>query len=372
MEDLVGILTDDEDFIELIDLVVRQRRRKVFRQRENHFQNWNDTEFIKRNQAVSPEGMLLITLRFFATGSFLQVVGDFIGIDKSTASRIIWKVSQVIARLYREFIRMPSDPEEIKEIRQSFYNIARFPKCIGAVDCTHIRISSPGGIEPEIYRNRKGFFSMNVQAISDATGKFQNVVCRWPGSSHDSTIFNNSHVRAQFENGVYRDEVLVGDSGYGIRSYLITPLTNPNTPAEQLFNESQIRTRNPIERVFGVWKRRFPIVSFGIRVKTEKVEAIAIATAVLHNIAHLLKEPLPPVAVEEEAALDFVNAANNMLVIPQLEVLQHFVTENILGKKVFLYEAFNLPILNRQKKDSAMICECSHLCEGVKNRAPEV
>ncbi|KAK5645553.1 hypothetical protein RI129_001869 [Pyrocoelia pectoralis] len=251
--------------------------------------------------------MLFVTLRFFATGSFLQVVGDFAGIDKSTACRIVNKVTRAIAVLHRTFIKMPSTEDEMASNSAEFYNIARFPKCIGAVDCTHIKITSPGGDEPEIYRNRKSFFSLNVQAVCDATCKIQNVVCRWPGSSHDSTIFNNSRLRANFENHNFSQYVLVGDSGYGIKSYLITPLGNAVTAAEQLFNEAQIRTRNPIERAFGIWKRRFPILAFGIRSQLHKVEAIVVATAVLHNIAVLLNEELPPLDMEHEAQIEFVN-----------------------------------------------------------------
>lgn len=71
-----------------------------------------------------------------------------------------------IANLRPQYIKMPSD-EEIDELRQSCYNIARFPRCIGAVDCTHIKIISPGGNNAEIFRNRKQFFSVNVQTVSD-------------------------------------------------------------------------------------------------------------------------------------------------------------------------------------------------------------
>ena len=40
-----------------------------------------------------------------------------------------------------------------------------------------------------------------------------------------------------------------------------------------------------IERVFGQWKRRFPILSRGIRVKLETALSIIVATAVLFNIS---------------------------------------------------------------------------------------
>ncbi|KAI4462287.1 dde superfamily endonuclease [Holotrichia oblita] len=70
---------------------------------------------------------------------------------------------------------------------------------------------------------------------------------------------------------------------------------NTASSQEHLFNESQIRTRNPIERCFGIWKRRFPILSTGIKLNYDKVESIVLATAVLHNIARQRNEPEDPI-----------------------------------------------------------------------------
>lgn len=263
-----------------------------------------------RNTALTPSEMVLVTLRFLATGSILQIIGDFNGIDKSTVSRTVTKVLRCIAQLRNQFINMPSTEEEFQKVKQGFYSISRFPKCIGAVDCTHIRIQSPGGNNAEIFRNRKGFFSFNVQVICDHNLNIQDIVCRWPGSTHDSTIFNNSRIRARFENGEFGDSLLLGDGGYAVRNYLITPLRNPVTPAEHLFNESQIRTRNPIERLFGVLKRRFPILSLGIRIDVRKVEAIVVACAVLHNIARQVGEPELEGDEDVEGAIQFANVIN--------------------------------------------------------------
>ena len=38
-----------------------------------------------RNHALTPLHQVLIALRFFASGSFLQIIGDTVGVDKSTA-----------------------------------------------------------------------------------------------------------------------------------------------------------------------------------------------------------------------------------------------------------------------------------------------
>jgi len=75
-----------------------------------------------RNHCVSPMNQLLITLRFYATGTFQLVLADLIHIDKSTACRIIHKVTAAIAKLC--------------------------PK--------YVPIQSPGGVNAEIYRNQNG------------------------------------------------------------------------------------------------------------------------------------------------------------------------------------------------------------------------
>ena len=195
---------------------------------------------------------------------------------------------------------MQTTTEEMQRVRQDFYNIVKFSRCIGAIDCTHIRITSRDGDQAEIYRNRKNFFSLNVQTICDAKLRIQNIVVRWPGSCHDSTIFNHSVTKRRFDNDEFRDSVIVGDSGYAIKKYLITPLLNTETDAEKVFNESLVRTRNTVERSYGVWKRRFPILSRGIGTRLSTVQAIIVATAVLHNIAREFGEQLPRVTTRDE------------------------------------------------------------------------
>ena len=64
-----------------------------------------------------------------------------------------------------------------------------------------------------------------------------------------------------FESGHYRDAVLLVDGGYASTHYMMPPLENPRDPQEHLYNEAQIRTRNCVERMFGVWKRRFPVLA---------------------------------------------------------------------------------------------------------------
>ena len=88
--------------------------------------------------------MLLLALRYFASASIMTSVGDFGGVSKSTVCNIIKEVSAAIAGLSRVFIVMPANKKEIQETQKRFYSIAHFPKVIGAIDCTHVKIISPG------------------------------------------------------------------------------------------------------------------------------------------------------------------------------------------------------------------------------------
>lgn len=46
IDEILEEITDDEDFIELVQQELRAPR--VFRPRENHFEKWNDEEFKDR------------------------------------------------------------------------------------------------------------------------------------------------------------------------------------------------------------------------------------------------------------------------------------------------------------------------------------
>lgn len=87
---------------------------------------------------------LLCALRFYATGSDQLSAADFSGFSKSTAHRIIHRVSAAIASLYKTHIVFPEKKKEILETQAGFYKIASFPKVIGAIDCSHVKIKSPG------------------------------------------------------------------------------------------------------------------------------------------------------------------------------------------------------------------------------------
>lgn len=97
-----------------------------------------------RNNPVSPMNQLLLTLRFYASNGHQLAIGDFMGCAQSTTSRIISKVSRAIAGLRPIYVKMPETNVEKLRTQEEFYTVARFPRVMGVIDCTHVRIQSPG------------------------------------------------------------------------------------------------------------------------------------------------------------------------------------------------------------------------------------
>ncbi|KAK0145505.1 putative nuclease HARBI1 [Merluccius polli] len=220
---------------------------------------------------------VLLALRYFATGTFLRCCGDMINVHESTVCRVVHRVARAIAALYPNYIAMANEDEQ-RDISTAFYVHAGIPGVIAIVDCTHIVIHGA------VRNPSRGYSSINTQMVCDNNMRIRNVVARWPGSVHDSRIFSSSHLKAQFEEGVYGG-VLLGDRGYPLRRYLITPVRRPATHAEAQFNESHKKTRCCIERTFGVLKSRFSCLSFGLRATPLRASNIIVACAVLHNLA---------------------------------------------------------------------------------------
>lgn len=245
-----------------------------------------------RSHSLSATEQVLVALRFLASGSFLEVIGDtFLSYDKSTVSRVVRRVTLALASKVNDFVKFPTTPNERDEIKHGLFRVGGFPSAIGCIDGTHVRIKAPSQNEPD-FINRKGFHSVNVQAICNHEGSFTNVVARWPGSTHDSHIFRTSAVCRLLEGQCGLEfGVLLGDSGYACTPFLMTPYPQPCTRSEEQFNRAHKTTRCIIERSFGLLKRRFHVLHSEIRMAPDRVCTIIVACIVLHNIAIRLREP---------------------------------------------------------------------------------
>ncbi|KAG5323529.1 HARB1 nuclease, partial [Acromyrmex heyeri] len=141
-------------------------------------------------------------------------------------SRIVARVSRILAFHVSTYINFFTQQYQRQNINR-FYEIANFLYVIGCIDCTHVRIINPGGNNGEVFRNRKEWFSLNMQI--GPRGFFG---------------------------------ILLEDNGYPCRKYLMTSVLRPNNDAEVKYN----------------------VYIIGLRTKLSTSVTIICATAVLHNI----------------------------------------------------------------------------------------
>ncbi|XP_064465420.1 putative nuclease HARBI1 [Ornithodoros turicata] len=205
-----------------------------------------DLQASEFNNAIPPDLQVLSALRFFAKGSYQDDASDIHGFSQPTQSRIVRRISVALASRRAQFIKFPVLPAEQEDAKTQFLRKFGFPFTVGVIDCTHIRIKSPGGQAAQMYINRKGYYSLNVQAIHG---------------------------------------VLLGDNGYATTEHLLTPLLRPRTEREERFNAAHRKTRQLIERVIGQLKNKFRCLIRKLEVRLETAKAVIVAVCVLHNIA---------------------------------------------------------------------------------------
>ncbi|XP_046391857.1 putative nuclease HARBI1 [Ischnura elegans] len=246
----------------------------------------------QRSHALSVEIQVLAALRFFAVGSYQRAVGQerFISMSQPAISRAVRKVSKAITeKLGSEWVKFPINEEQRNTIKRRFRQTRQMKGVVGCMDCTHIAIIRPKQNE-EAYLNHKGYHSLNVLAVCSHDLEFLAVVSRYPGSVHDSFIWRHSTIRDRMiENWDAGDHSswLLGDSGFPLEPWLMTPIVNAEegTP-EARYTEAHCRTRNCIERAFGVLKNTFRCLlqHRTLHYNPAHAACIVLACCILHNI----------------------------------------------------------------------------------------
>ncbi|KAJ1117123.1 hypothetical protein NDU88_005323 [Pleurodeles waltl] len=186
----------------------------------------------------------------------------------------------------RSYIIFPEEVD-LPTVKGDFYALGHIPNIIGAIDGTHVALVPPKDDE-QVYRNRKSYHSMNVQVVCLADQYISHVNAMFPGSVHDAYVMRNSSIPFVMEQLQRQRVWLIGDSGYPNLPWLLTPVRNPRTRAEERYNEAHGRTRRVIERTFGLLKARFRCLHMtggSLMYSPKKVCQIIVACCMLHNLA---------------------------------------------------------------------------------------
>ena len=87
-------------------------------------------------------------------------------------------------------------------------------------------------------------------------------------ATHDSHIFWKSSLKDRLErHHGHQDGIVLGDSGYACKPYLLTLYLQLKTREKESYNGAHKRTRTQIERAFGLLKRRFGVLHGENRIK---------------------------------------------------------------------------------------------------------
>ena len=190
--------------------------------------------------------------------------------SNSTIHSSIYNVTNALLKVKKLLYKKPTSEEPIPEkILNNGKFYPYFKDCIGAFDGTHIHCIPPSG-EESAFRNRKKGITQNVLAMCDFDMLFRYGHYGWEGSAHDGKVLSDALAKGfPYIPGKY----YLADAGYGLRSYCLTPYrgvryhlkewqSGNQRPQnkEELFNLRHASLRNVIERIFGVIKKRFPIL----------------------------------------------------------------------------------------------------------------
>lgn len=259
--------------------------------------------------SLSPENRLALTLRFLAKGSYLDLWVIY-NICPHSVYPIVWSVVEAIIETF-EFEFPIDNPEKLDAIGAGFAQRSKgkWKTCVGALDGISIRIQPPSPSEcgnPKQYYCRKGFYSVNMQAICDSNYIFRYASISTAGSTHDATAFATTPLCQQLEAGVMaRGYWIAADDAYKMTTHIITPYTADQLrrggEAEDAFNYYQSSTRIHIEQAFGMLVQSWRILHHPLQVGMKRIPQVVRAALCLHNftrqsrMSHGVPENIPAV-----------------------------------------------------------------------------
>ncbi|XP_065303743.1 putative nuclease HARBI1 [Dermacentor albipictus] len=236
----------------------------------------------QRASGLSTERKVLCALRFFGTGSFQRSVGreEHVGIAQSAVSSTIHKVTEAIISVSarRKLVDFPFAPSAKDEAKAAFARRGAIPGVLACVDGTLIAIMKPEGLSPAdtaSFVSRKGYYALNVMVVCNAELRILAVDPRFPGSCHDSWVWQHNTLRARLATQLQPGE------------YLLVPGSHAGTTSEGHWNREHASMCNVVERCIGVLKSKFPCLQHfrTLLHSPDRAARIIYACVALHNIA---------------------------------------------------------------------------------------
>eukprot|EP00794_Sanderia_malayensis_P002226 gene2226-2535_t len=170
-DDIMEKTFSDEQWLQ--NFRMRRRTFDFLCKELNEYLQKQDTKFRK---AITVRKRCGVAIWRLATNSDYRTIGHIFGISKASVCLIIDEFSNFMTNvMLPRYISTPHHGELAKVVEEM-----GFLQCAGAIDGSHIPIKAPAEYHADYY-NRKGCYSIILQAVIDSSYKFIDIYVDWPG-----------------------------------------------------------------------------------------------------------------------------------------------------------------------------------------------
>jgi len=225
-------------------------------------------------------------------------------VPHNTISLFVPEVCTAIWEEYKdEVLALPSRPAEWKQIARGFSERWNFHHCIGALDGKHVMIKKPAHSGTLNY-NYKGFYSIVLMAIVDASYKFVWVSVGAPGSHSDGGIFKESTIYERIlngrlhippaeplegqEGGMRVPYFFVADDAFALAPWMMKPFpVRHMTRRQRIYNYRLSRARRIVENAFGILVTKWRCLTTTLLLLPRNCKKVTKACIALHNLIRM-------------------------------------------------------------------------------------
>ncbi|CAN0909454.1 Protein ALP1-like [Linum grandiflorum] len=249
---------------------------------------------------LTTRDQVAIALRRLSSGESLASTGNSLGINQSTVSQVTWRFVEALEESGTSHLQWPTSETEMDQIKAKFKKIRGLPNCCGAIDTTHILMTVPTVNQShEVWIDREKKFSMVLQAVVDPDMRFRDVTVGFPGSLSDAVILQssgffklceegkrlNGKTKTLLEGTEELGEYILGDAGFPLLKWLITPFQHA-IPGDQVdFNKRHSATRAVAKIALARLKEMWRIIHGVMWLPDKnKLPRIVFVCCLLHNI----------------------------------------------------------------------------------------
>ncbi|KAL5801524.1 hypothetical protein ACOSQ3_033156 [Xanthoceras sorbifolium] len=221
---------------------------------------------------LSLNDMVAVALRRLSSGESLSNIGDLFGLNQSTVSQITWRFVEAMEERGLHHLQWPTEAE-MENLKSKFEKIRGLRNCSGAIDITHIVMNIPA-VDPSnnVWLDREKNYSMILQS----SGFFK--------LAEEGKRLNGK--KLQLSEGTELQEYIVGDTGFPLLPWLLTPYHGKGLSDYQAeFNKRHSATRMVAQMALARLKEVWRIIH-GVMWMPDKnrLPRIVLVCCLLHNI----------------------------------------------------------------------------------------